>query len=188
VDSVRTVPHASADFGPPHRLARALVLTCAAVAVGAGAHLLGGAAVDPIALAAAFPLLLGLSWPLTDRERGWLPIAGAQLAGQQVVHTLLSRAGDAVEPGLPVDVFLYGHVLAAVLVAVWLRRGEQRTWAAARRAARMVVVWWTRLLVLLGHGEPPHPVTTPIFASPVPVPGRPLLRHAVVRRGPPVLV
>ena len=164
------------------------MLTCAAVAVGAAAHLLGGGAVDPTALAAAFPLLLGLSWPLTGRERGWLPIAGAQLAGQQVVHTLLSRAGDAVEPGLPVDVFLYGHVLAAVLVAVWLRRGEQRTWAAARRATRMVAAWWARLVVLLGHGELPYPVAAPIVVSPVPVPGRPLLRHAVVRRGPPLHV
>ena len=183
-----TAPRACADTRPPHRLARALVLTCVAVAVGAAAHLLGRGAVDPIALAAAFPLLLGLSWPLTDRERGWLPIAGAQLAGQQVVHTLLSRAGDAVEPGLPVDVFLYGHVLAAVLVAVWLRRGEQRTWAAARRAARLVAAWWARLVVLLGHGELPYPVTAPNAASPVPLPGRPLLRHAVVRRGPPVHV
>ena len=188
VGGVSTAPRACADTRPPHRLARALVLTCVAVAVGAAAHLLGRGAVDPIALAAAFPLLLGLLWPLTDRERGWLPIAGAQLAGQQVVHTLLSRAGDAVDPGLPVDVFLYGHVLAAVLVAVWLRRGEQRTWAAARRAARLVAAWWARLVVLLGHGELPYPVTAPNAASPVPLPGRPLLRHAVVRRGPPVHV
>ena len=164
------------------------MLTCAAVAVGAAAHLVGGGAVDPIALAAAFPLLLGLSWPLTGRERGWLPIAGAQLAGQQVVHTLLSRAGQAVESGLPVDVFLYGHVLAAVLVAAWLRRGEQRTWAAARRAAWMVAAWWARLAVLLGHGELPYPVTAPILTSPVALPGHPLLRHAVVRRGPPLHV
>jgi Na+-translocating ferredoxin:NAD+ oxidoreductase RnfD subunit len=183
---VSTAPRATVDTRPPHRLVRALVLTGAAVAVGAAAHLLGGAAVDPLALAAAFPVLLGLSWPLTDRERGWLPIAGAQLAGQQVVHTLLNRAGDAVAPGLPVDVFLYGHVLAAVLMAVWLRRGEQRTWAAARRAARMVAACWARLVVLLGHVELPYPVATSIVASPVPLPGRPLLRHALVRRGPPV--
>jgi hypothetical protein len=163
------------------------VLSGAAVAVGAGAHLLGGATVDPVALAAAVPLMLGLSWPLTGRERGWLPIAGAQLAGQQVVHTLLSRAGDAVEPGLPVDVFLYGHVAAALLVAVWLRRGERRTWAAARRAARMVARWWSRLLVLLRHSEPPHAVQA--AAPPEPLVSRPpLLRHALVRRGPPVHV
>ena len=142
---------------PPHRLLRAFVLTGAAVAVGAARTCSGAPPSTRSPSPWRFPVLLGLSWPLTDRERGWLPIAGAQLAGQQVVHTLLSRAGDAVEPGLPVDVFLYGHVVAAALVAVWLRRGEQRTWAAARRAARMVAVWWARLLVLLVSGAPPRP-------------------------------
>jgi len=106
------------DPDPPQRLQRALVLTCAAVVVGVAAHLLGGGTVEPVAVAAAFPVLLGLSWPLTHRERGWLPIAGAQLAGQQVVHTLLSSATDVAAPGPPVDAFVYGHVLAAVLVAV----------------------------------------------------------------------
>jgi hypothetical protein len=172
---------------PPHRFLRALVLSGAAVAVGAGAHVLGGAAVDPIALAAAFPVLLGLSWPLTRRERGWLPVAGAQLAGQQVVHTLLSRAGDAIEPGLPVDLFLYGHVAAALLVAVWLRRGERRTWAAARRAAETVARWWARVFVLLVRVTRPRPVQPVTPPEPL-VPRSPLLRHAVVRRGPPVLV
>jgi hypothetical protein len=172
---------------PPRRFLRALTLTGAAVSVGAGAHLLGGAAVDPIALVAAVPVLLGLSWPLTDRERGWLPIAGAQLAGQQVVHTLLSRAGDAVDAGLPVDVFLYGHVAAAMLVAVWLRRGERRAWAAARRVARMVARWWARLLILLRHTEPPHAVHSAAPSEPS-APRPPLLRYALVRRGPPVHV
>jgi len=91
------------DPDPPQRLQRALVLTCAAVVVGVAAHLLGGGTVEPVAVAAAFPVLLGLSWPLTHRERGWLPIAGAQLAGQQVVHTLLSSATDVAAPGPPVD-------------------------------------------------------------------------------------
>jgi hypothetical protein len=181
---VRTTPHICA---PPHRFLRALALTGAAIAVGAAAHLLGGATVVPAALAVAFPVLLGLSWPLTGRERGWLPIAGAQLAGQQVVHTVLDRFGEAVESGLPVDLFLYGHVAAAALVAVWLRRGERRTWAAARRAARLVARWWARLLVLLRRGTPPRPAQP--VAAPEPLAHRPpLLRHAVVRRGPPVLV
>lgn len=175
------------DLRPPRRLTRAVALSAAALTVGAVAHLLGGASVEPVALVVAFPVLLGLSWPLTDRERGWLPIAGAQLAGQQVVHTLLERLGDAVEPGLPVDVFLYGHVAAAALVAVWLRRGERRTWAAARRAARLVARWWARLAVLLTVDAPPPapPVERPTHETP---PRSPLLRHAVVRRGPPVTV
>ena len=173
---------------PPQRLQRALVLTCAAAVVGVAAHLLGGGTVEPVAVAAAFPVLLGLSWPLTDRERGWLPIAGAQLAGQQVVHTLLTSAADTAAPGPPVDAFLYGHVLAAALVAVWLRRGERRMWALARHAAHTLNLLWRRVLDLLGLGEPPRPHEVPPTPPALPIPRPPLLRHAVVRRGPPVHV
>ena len=176
------------DPDPPQRLQRALVLTCAAVVVGVAAHLLGGGTVEPVAVAAAFPVLLGLSWPLTHRERGWLPISGAQLAGQQVVHTLLSSATDAAAPAPPVDAFVYGHVLAAVLVAVCLRRGEQRVWALARRAAHTLALLWRRVLDLLSPGEPPRPHEVPPTPPTLPVPRPPLLRHAVVRRGPPVHV
>jgi hypothetical protein len=52
----------------------------------------------------------------------------------------------------------------------------------------MVAAWWARLVVLLGHGELPYPVAAPIVALPIQVPGHPLLRHAVVRRGPPLHV
>jgi hypothetical protein len=175
------------DPDPPQRLQRALVLTCAAVVVGVAAHLLGGGTVEPIAVAAAFPVLL-LSWPLTHRESGWLPIAGAQLAGQQVVHTLLASATDVAAPGPPVDAFVYGHVLAAVLVAVCLRRGEQRVWALARRAAHTLGLLWRRVLDLLSLGEPPRPHGVPPTPPTLPVPRPPLLRHADVRRGPPVHV
>ena len=172
---------------PPHRFLRALGLTCAALAVGAAAHLLGGATVAPLALAAAFPLVLGLAWPLTGRERGWLPIAGAQLAGQQVVHSLLGW-GTSDMSGLAPDAFLYGHVVAAALVAVWLRRGEQRTWAAARRTARALAARWQRFLRLFDAGAAPHHPEPPARPADVPVPSGPRLRFDVVRRGPPLHV
>jgi hypothetical protein len=78
-------------------------------------------------------------------------------------------------------------VLAAALVAVWLRRGERRTWAAARSAVRQLAAWWGRIRTLLvQHDEPPAPSSpAPVH---VPVPRRPLLRHVVVRRGPPLHV
>ena len=117
-----------------------------------------------------------------------MPIAGAQLAGQQVVHTLLSSATDVAAPGPPVDAFVYGHVLAAALVAACLRRGEQRVWALARRAAHTLALLWRRVLDLLSLGEPPRPHEVPPAPPTLPVPRPPLLRHAVVRRGPPVHV
>ena len=168
---------------------RALVLTLTAVAVGVGAHVIAGGTIAAAGVVAGAPLLFGLSWMITDRERGWLPIAGAQLAGQQVVHSLLGIASPEMsDSAVPLDLFLYGHVVAAALVAVWLRCGERRVWAAARRAIRSFAAHWRRLLTLLGH----HPTSGPaprtrVVAAPVPCRRAPL-RHTVIRRGPPALV
>ena len=180
----------AAPPAPPNRAARALVLTCTAVVAGVGAHLLGGGAVSLGGVAAAFPVLLAFVWSLTNRERGWLPIAGAQLAGQQAVHSILDwgahpAAGDG---GLPADLLLYAHVLAAALMAAWLRCGERWAWAAARRAVRAIATRVRFLVSLLGNQRPAHPEHLPHASTGLPAPAWILLRHAVVRRGPPVHV
>ena len=180
----------AASLAPPHRAARALVLTCTAVAAGIGAHLLGGGEVSLGGVAAAFPVLLGLVWSLADRERGWLQIAGAQLAGQQAVHSILEWGAHPASGGggLPADLFLYAHVLTAALMAGWLRCGERRAWAAARRAVRAVAAQVRFLVGLLGYRSPAHPEPLPPASTGLPAPAWILLRHAVVRRGPPVHV
>jgi len=66
----------------PHRAVRALVLTGTAVTVGVAAHVAAGGAATVGGVAAAVPVLLALVWSLTDRERGWLPIAGACRRGE----------------------------------------------------------------------------------------------------------
>ena len=94
---------------PPCRSARAAVLTCSVVAVGVAAHLAAGGEVTPGGLALAVPVLLGLAWSLGDRERDWLPLAGIQLAGQQVVHAALGWGAHhpaGATALLPDDVFL----------------------------------------------------------------------------------
>ncbi len=173
---------------PPHRVARAFVLTCTAVAAGIGAHLLGGGALSLGGVAAAFPVLLAFVWSLADRERGWLPIAGAQLAGQQAVHSILAGGAHPAGGGLPADLLLYAHVLAAALMAAWLRCGERRAWAAARRAVRAVAAQVRFLVSLLGYQPPARPEHVPPPSTGLPAPPWILLRHAVVRRGPPVHV
>jgi hypothetical protein len=174
----------------PHRAARALVLTCTAVAVAVGAHVAGGGAVDVGGIAAAFPVLLGLVWSLTDRERGWLPIAGAQLAGQQAVHSILEWGTHpaAGSGALPADLVFYAHIAAAALLAAWLRCGERRVWAAARRAIQAVAAHVQFLIGLLGYRPPADPRPSRPRSTTLPAYARTLLRHAVVRRGPPVHV
>ena len=176
------------------RLPRALVLALAATLVGAASHLLTGGTLDLTGVLCAVPVLAALAWPLTGRERGWLPILGVQLVGQQVAHVLfgLGLFGAGAVPAthdltLPVDAWFYGHVAAAVVVAAWLRFGERRTWAAARRAAAAVSTFWRALLRLFGHDVTYPEVVAPAVDESLVRPSHPL-RHSLVRRGPPLCV
>jgi hypothetical protein len=173
-------------FPVPHRLTRAVFAAAAAVAVGAGAHVLAGNAIPPGGLAAAVVLLTGPAWVLAARERRWLALTGIQLGGQQAVHALLPLgAVDSASPGhLPQDVTLYGHLLAAALMAGWLRCGERRAWAAARRAARAIAEWCLQLCRPTQPGPASHiPAAAPDPLLPC-VPDA--LHHVLVRRGPPL--
>ena len=180
---------------PPMRLARALALACVATVIGAASHVLSGGPVTVTGAVCTLPTLVALTWPITDRERGWLTILGVQLAGQQMAHALFDlgagtdHAAASVSGPLPVDVWFYGHVLAAVVVSIWLRHGERRTWAAARRAADTLVRHWRRLLALLAERHDSAPPGAPaVGATDQPAVATHLpLRHSVIRRGPPLL-
>jgi hypothetical protein len=164
-----------------------VVLACVATAVGAGSHLLTGGAVTGTGVACTLPVLALLAWPLTRRERGWWTIAGVQLAGQHAAHALFALgAASHVPTGLPVDAWFYGHLLAAGVVATWLRHAERRTWAAGRRAVATLSAHWHRWPDRLpDRPSLPVPVPAPAVAPPGALRRCPL-RHSVVRRGPPV--
>ncbi|MFC4052541.1 hypothetical protein ACFOY4_22880 [Actinomadura syzygii] len=81
------------------------------------------------------------------------------------------------------------HTVAALVAAWWLRRGERTAWALARRAAGAADRPIRLLLALLALaarpvGGPPRAVFAVPAADAVPAVGR-VLRHQVVRRGPP---
>jgi hypothetical protein len=74
------------------------------------------------------------------------------------------------------------HLLAALLAAWWLRRGEAALWSLLRRTAALVpglVAWWRDAPLPAAAGPVPR-----IQAGSEP-PRRVPLRHAVIRRGPP---
>lgn len=157
---------------------------------------------------AAAAALVAPAWWLTGKERGWGPLAGALLAGQLAAHALFTAASPADHVGmhmssghhspghlslghheaggLPVDLMLLGYLLAAAAGAAWLRRGERRAWAAARRTAAALR---QTLLMLLGR-----PVQFPRDDGVLrwdaradnSAQQRVVLRHTIILRGPPL--
>ena len=166
---------------PPHRLLRSVVAALVASICGAGAHLLGGGVVYPVGLFGSALLLTAVAWLLADRERDWLALAAGQLVGQQLVHGGLGvLAGASTFPLLPHDVMLYLHLAAALLAAGWLRGGERRAWAAVRRLI-------TPFLVPALPCPRPPAAARPVGVDTTTERGAAVvLRHLLVRRGPPV--
>jgi hypothetical protein len=77
------------------------------------------------------------------------------------------------------------HVVAALVAAWWLRRGEAALWSLLRWAVAFVpglVAWWRHAPAPLPDRTTGHPGRTAADAAPL---RQLLLRHAVSRRGPP---
>jgi hypothetical protein len=159
---------------------RAGLSATAAVLVAAVAHATAGGAVDFAAAGWALAALVVPAAWLARRERGWLGLVAAQLAGQQAAHMALTASHDAYGAALlPTDLMLYGHLLAAAVAALWLRAGERRAFAAIRG-----ILDAGRLLIIAGPPVPPLVRAPRLDAPPewlVPA----FLRHCVARRGPP---
>ena len=173
----------------PHRLSRAAVLAAVMAVAGTLAHVTAGGSVSPPALLVGLALLVGPAWLLTGRERGWTAIAGAQLAGQQIVHAALELAGSGHDShgAVPTDLMTYGHLTVAALLATGLRLGERRMWRTARRVALAITARLRTLLALFEQAPVPAPAAPPAPPAPPVRPGR-NLHHVVVRRGPPLPV
>ncbi len=174
---------------PPQRLPRAAVVAASATGLGAAGHALAGGPVPLAGLAAAGAVALAVTWAAAGRERGTTAIAALQVGLQQFVHTVL--AGPGPNPGaavLPHELMFHVHVAAGLLVALLLRAGERRTWAAARRVAARVAARTAALLALHRTGPGPLRRRAPIPVAPPPPRTRPqpLLRHVQVLRGPPL--
>ncbi|WP_169946367.1 MFS transporter [Microbispora sp. H11081] len=182
----------------PLRLARAAAFTAVCLGLGVLAHLFGGGAVAPDALALGLPGVFAAALPLSGRERTLRSILPLLAVLQVALHVLfalsspLSPAPLSPAPALGVVAghphagpglgMLIAHGWAVVLTSLWLARGEAALWALLRRLA----VRLTRIA-----RDPAPPVRTPP-ASPHPaeprVPRSVAPRHCVTRRGPPRLL
>lgn len=201
-------PHA------PHsalRTARAVVFATVCVTLAITGHVLASGTVPAWAAVAGFCAVLGVTFMLVGHERSLATILGGLLGGQFALHTLFTAAsepihqhsagmhapaGGVTQAGpdvmLPVvhgaggTTMTLAHTAAALVAAWWLRRGERAAWSLARRIAA-AADRPIRLLIALVTVEPAAPPRrTPVVAAAAAVMdiGR-VLRHQVVRRGPP---
>lgn len=163
---------------PPSRALRAGLGAAIAVGFAVSFHATAHGAVSATSAACVFLALLGPSWSLAGRERNWYSLTLTQLGGQQIAHVVLSaHAPDGHL--IPADLMLYAHLAAAALSALWLWQGERRAWAAARRLVAAVL----HHVLVLAPRPAPKPVPSPAAERPRAL----VLRHAVVRRGPPLI-
>jgi hypothetical protein len=187
---------------------------CTLLAI-AGHTAAGRAAVAPRATVVGFVALYLMAWVLTSTERSLATILGGLLGGQFVLHALFAAAGaraaamveasHSMRPGMvpgamtarPVDDTLAGgpamtiaHVIAALVAAWWLRRGERAAWLLARRTAALAAYPLRALRSLVALADLAAPATAsapdrPAETSRLIRPMTLMLRGAVTRRGPP---
>jgi hypothetical protein len=189
---------------PLLRLGRAGGFSAVCVALAATGHTLVSAApVAPWAIAVGFAAVVALSVTLAGHERTFPTIFGWLLGGQFMLHALFSAAGPdrpvptsatahaqhqlaalvAHRPGLSM---ILAHYAAALLAAVWLRRGERAVWALTRQVAALAARPARALLAAARTTSITGPVRVPVTAAPAVRPMERMLRHAVSRRGPPL--
>ena len=181
---------------PDHVLVRAArtgLLGLAAAVLAAVAHSSAGGSTPSPAAVLGVALLAALAcWRASRRRMGAVRCAVVSAAVQSALH-LTFVAGASASPGHSGLAMFAGHVVAGAAFGVWLALGEAALWRAARRLAAVTAAAVRTLAalasLLLADGHPSVPLPrTPLAAhtSPLPV-SRPVLRHAVVRRGPPAL-
>ncbi|MEW9534306.1 MFS transporter [Microbispora sp. NPDC049125] len=180
----------------PLRLARSAAFAVVCVILGVGAHrFAGGAGPDPGVLLVGVLVVMAGATALAGRERPPAAVIGLLVAAQVFLHELLGTAGippvsgDPHSHALSVRVgMLTAHLTAALLTGWWLSRGETALWSILRRlgagALRALAPLIALLRADLSGARGPRLVRFARAGTPRP---RCLLRHAVVRRGPPVL-
>lgn len=193
------------------RALRALVLGLSVLLLGAVAHVTGGGLLPSGPVLAALVVACGATaWTFLDREVGPRVLVALAVGGQAVVHHALTvTAGHAGDHGAPSDgvmallagiahdlahhtlgdpLMLLAHLGSAVVVGLWLARGE-------RALGRLLTLLGSLLAGFPGLAVPgPVPALrspnagaarrTPEAVRPVTV----LLARDLARRGPPALL
>ncbi len=181
----------------PLRLARSAAFTVVCVLLAVGAHWFAGGAAPPLpALLVGGAAVMATATAMAGRERSPWVVIGLLLAAQAFLHELLASLSPSVESAvahshrLGVGAgMLTAHVTAALVTGWWLSRGEAALWSILRRIGTGAIRWLRAVLAVFhvfARLRPrPRLASYDLDREPR---GAAVLRHAVIRRGPPVLV
>jgi hypothetical protein len=190
----------------PLPLLRAAVFAVVGTVLGVSAHhLLAEGPVPWGQGAAATAVLFAVGLIGVQRPRSLATVVACSVAGQSGLHLWLSltaaahhSGGHAHDAHSAWHERLHGslamtaaHSLAAALVAVLLHRADAACWTVARGvtaaldAVRARLAAARLLFARLASPSPTPAVTVVPTYGERPLTARPLLAHAVVRRGPP---
>ena len=189
-------------------IARSVVFAAVCVALSTGAHAAMSHAAIPVwAVVFGFAAVSVFARIVAVRERGLGAISVLVFGAQVGLHLLFTAAEPAsasnsmsAMPGMPAGHgsgqpmdhlsagMVCGHVLAALVAAWWLRRGEAAVHRCARRAAACISapIDVVHRLLVGDHGGFAGPAAVRPPSQPHATGGS-LIRFAVIRRGPPAL-
>jgi hypothetical protein len=203
--------HATTGPPPPVRPARAAMFATVCTVLAVAGHVVAGrATAAPRAMVVGFAALYLVAWVLTGTERSLATIGGGLLGGQFMLHALFAAAapaavpaaevgghsmrsmpatgpGDGADGGLTMTI---AHIIAALVAAWWLRRGERAAWTLARHTAALAAYSLRALrspvaLVDAASLDAPLVPGGPYDTAPQIRPTSAMLRGPVTRRGPP---
>lgn len=167
----------------PLRLARSALFAAVCVTLAALAHwFAGGTLPGPGQIALGAGVVTAITAVAAGREREPVLIAVLLGSAQLLLHALFSwHAPMTPGHGLASDVEMeLCHLTAMLVTGWWVARGETALWSVLRRLAVRV------MLILAPCPIRPPASPTPAYLAPSGIPYESLLRHAVVRRGPPL--
>jgi hypothetical protein len=176
---------------PVYRAARSLVFATVCVGLAVTGHVVVSRAPVPApAAAGGLVALTVIGVALTGTERSLATILTGLLGGQFMLHAVFTAAqqgqhlahGHAMGSSSGAAAMTFVHVAAAVVSAWWLRRGERAVWGLARRIATALM---RPARALRAPSLPPSAAPRPSVVGAVPGGRGTVLRHVVVRRGPP---
>ncbi|RGA04654.1 MFS transporter [Microbispora triticiradicis] len=182
----------------PLRLARSAAFTVVCVLLAVGAHWFAGGATPTLrALLVGGAAVMTTATAMAGRERSPWVVIGLLLSAQAFLHELLASLSPSVETTAVAHSHRLGvgagmltaHVTAAVVTGWWLSRGEAALWSILRKIGTGALRWLRAVLAVfqLFARLRPRPRLASYDLDREPRRGA-VLRHAVIRRGPPVLV